>query len=99
MVPKYSVNIATFAMGAGDRQTVENGNPIIVYGIQISNVNAGGGDIVRFDDADGNLLFTIKPNFGSTIEIDPTWLADKGLSIADGGSNLQNVTIYYSVSG
>ena len=78
--------------------TIENGNPIIIYGMTFSTVGSGSGTIELLEGDGTSMGHTINiSSFERTVTIDVTWLADKGLQV-DPSSSVTGI-IFHSNAG
>ena len=78
---------------AGNDETIESGNPIIVHDIVLTTDTA---ETVTFTDASLNTLFTLRAIPGSR-SMDIKWIADKGLKVTQ--TTDTSVIIFYELSG
>lgn len=90
-----AAKITNVAAGQTDEE-IESGQSIHVYGFIVSNTSENF-DSVRFEDKDGNLLFTFPAQIQSATPCEIEWLADKGLQITTPASI--TCTIFHSQGG
>lgn len=81
---------------------IENGEPIRVWGIVISNAGTGTSLQISTQDASGTNLLTLTLGSRSNHVFDTKFIADKGLQFVSGGSGTASnirVTVFHSHPG
>ena len=95
VAPKYSyqaMDTTTF--------TIENGNPIKVYGIYVSNGGDSQNVAITLRDNDSNTIHIYEVDASANIQLDVPFMADNGLEIVSGTSDAEiSVTVFHSNAG
>jgi hypothetical protein len=73
-----STRITSAALGS---DLVVSANSIRVHDIYIGTSTAGNKGPLTIEDAEGNTVFTFMVGANSPIEIETTWIADRGLTV------------------
>jgi hypothetical protein len=81
-------------------RTIDSGNPIMVCGIVVSNMDDTTEDTVHLTNAAGTTIMTIECNVNDTQTVETPWLADAGLIVTFAGEDVNTaVTILWRPSG
>jgi hypothetical protein len=95
---KFASKITSFTNVTGN-QLVENGEPIRVYGIVMTNTLGAAARNLEVRTGDGNtLITTLQARGDTTVVHDIQFIADKGLSLTF-PNTIDRVTVFHSHPG
>jgi hypothetical protein len=94
---RISTRISSGLVSSTDA-TIENGNPIIVDGIVINNMNGFFGQYFKMTNTNGETILNLYIPAGGTVTYYNSFMADRGVVIK-AGSTYVSYSIFYKLSG